>query len=120
MGKAEPNTCHVVTGPEAVTDRGVFEYMNAKSGYNAGFVDMTDAELAGWWRERGLSDDAINGDFSKLPMKLCIPDLVCCGEMVREGHMEQVTDTVERLTGRKPLGYKENFAKYEFLFPRND
>lgn len=119
MGRAEPNTCHVVTGPVAVTDREVFDYMNSKSGYKAQFVDMSDEELAKWWRERGLSDDAVNGDFSKLPMKLCIPDLLCCGEMVREGHMELVTDTVEKLTGRKPQGYKENFVKYEGLFPKN-
>lgn len=120
LGKAAPNTCHYVSGPAAVTDREVFEYMNSKSGYKAEFVDMNDEELGRWWQERGLSDDAINGDFSKLPMKICIPDLLCCGEMVREGHMEQVTDTVETLTGRKPLTFQENFAKLEFLFPKNE
>lgn len=120
MGKAGPNTCHAVTGPEAVTDREVFEYINSKSGYKAEFVETNDEELAAWWQKKGLSDDAINGDFSKLPMKLCIPDLLCCGEMLRGCYMEQVTDTVEKLTGRQPLGYAENFAKYEFLFPKND
>jgi uncharacterized protein YbjT (DUF2867 family) len=120
VGRAPPNTCHTITGPEAVTDRELFDYINSVSGYKAEFVDVTDDELAAWWRERGLPDDAINGDFSKLPMKLCIPDLLCCGEMVAQSHMEEVTDAVEKLTGRKPLGYKENFTKYEHLFPRND
>lgn len=120
MGKAAPNTCFTISGPEAVTDREIFDYINSVSGYKAEFVDVTDEELAAWWRERGLPDDANNGDFSKLPMKLCIPDLLCCGEMVAQGHMAEVTDAVEELTGRKPLGYKENFKKYEHLFPRND
>ena len=101
MGKAVPNTCYTITGPEAVTDREVFDYINSVSGYKADFVDVTDEELAKWWRERGLPDDAINGDFSKLPMKLCIPDLLCCGEMVAQGHMEEVTDAVEGMTRGK-------------------
>ncbi|KAK4151645.1 NAD(P)-binding protein [Chaetomidium leptoderma] len=120
MGKAEPDTCHTLTGPEAVTDREIFDYINSVSGYKAEFVDMTDDALAAWWRERGLPDNAINGDFSQLPMKLCIPDLLCCGEMVAQGHMAEVTDAVEKLTGRKALGFKENYKKYEQLFPRND
>ncbi|KAK0745795.1 hypothetical protein B0T18DRAFT_428876 [Schizothecium vesticola] len=60
------------------------------------------------------------GDFSKLPMKLCILDLLCCGETVAQGYMEEVTDAVEKLTERKPLRYKGSFTKYEHLFPRND
>ncbi|ETI34916.1 hypothetical protein F443_18688 [Phytophthora nicotianae P1569] len=52
-------------------------------------------------------------------MKLCIGDLLCCGEMLANGSMSKVTDTVERLTGRKPLGYKENLLQYKEIFPKN-
>ncbi|KXS18202.1 NAD(P)-binding protein [Gonapodya prolifera JEL478] len=122
LGKAPPNTVHLVSGPEAVTDREIFDYVTSKVEYKAEFVEMTDDELASWWREKGLPDDFATGDFSKLPMKICIPDLVCCGECqcVARGYMSEVSDAVEKLTGRRPLGFRENYVQYEHLFPRND
>ncbi|KAE9146999.1 hypothetical protein PF001_g33459, partial [Phytophthora fragariae] len=44
---------------------------------------------------------------------------LCCGETLANGSMNKVTDTVERLTGRKPLGYKENLLQYKEIFPKN-
>lgn len=120
LGRGELNRAYYVTGPEAVTDREIFEYMNTKSGYKAEFVDMEDEELRTWWADRGMGTDALKALESDLPLKLCQEDLLCCGQMVRCGHLAEATDTVEKLTGRKPLSYQENFIKYEFLFPRND
>lgn len=113
---------YYVSGPEAVTDREVFAYMNGVSGYTAAaFVEMGDAELRAWWAERGMvAADAREALCSELPLKLCLDDLLCCGQMVREGFMAEVHDTVERLTGRRALGYRENFVKYEGMFPRNE
>lgn len=119
LGRQEPNTVVYVTGPEAVTDREVFEYMNSKSAYKAEFVDMSDEELRKWWADRGLPADALKALQCDLPLKLCQDDLLCCGQIVRGGFMAEVTDTVRRLTGREPLGFKENFVKYEGLFPKN-
>ncbi|KAG6622859.1 NmrA-like family protein [Phytophthora cinnamomi] len=119
LGKQEKNTVVDVTGPEAVTDREIFEWMNSHSGYKGEFVDMPDEELRAYWLGRGLPTD-VYGDFSKLPMKLCIGDLLCCGETLANGSMNKVTDTVERLTGRKPLGYKENLLQYKEIFPKNE
>ncbi|RLN51238.1 hypothetical protein BBJ29_008019 [Phytophthora kernoviae] len=119
LGKQEKNTVVDVTGPEPVLDKDVFEWMNSLSGYKAEFVDMPDKELRAYWLGRGLPTD-VYGDFSKLPMKLCIGDLLCCGETLANGSMNIVTDTVERLTGRKPIGFKENLLKYKEIFPTND
>ncbi|TDH74071.1 hypothetical protein CCR75_005592 [Bremia lactucae] len=117
LGKQEKNTVVEVTGPEAVTDREIFEWVNSISGYKGKFVDLPDEELRAYWLERGLPTD-VHGDFSNLPMKLCIGDLLCCGEMLANGSMNHVTDTVERLTGRKPLSYKENLLQYQAIFPK--
>ena len=46
VGRIPPNTYYTVTGPEAVTDCELFEYMNSVSGYKAEFVDIADDELA--------------------------------------------------------------------------
>ncbi|KAK0663635.1 Quinone oxidoreductase 2 [Lasiodiplodia hormozganensis] len=117
MGRGEPNQVYAVTGPEPVTYREVFEWMAAQTGYAGEFVEMEDGELERWWKERGLPYD-VYGDFSKLPCKLCMYDLLCCGQMVAWGHMKETTDAVEKLTGRKPLPFREALLKYKDIFPK--
>ncbi|KAF4308441.1 quinone oxidoreductase 2 [Botryosphaeria dothidea] len=119
MGKGELDTVYAVTGPEPATYKEVFEWMAEQSGYKGEFVEVSDEELEQWWKERGLPYD-VNGDFSKLPCKLCMYDLLCCGQMVAWGHMSEVTDSVEKLTGRKPLPFKEALLKYKDVFPRSE
>ncbi|GMF31262.1 unnamed protein product [Phytophthora lilii] len=85
------------------------------SGYKGELVDMPDEELRKWWLDRGLPKD-VYGDFSQLPMKLCIDDLLCCGEMMANGCMTPASDAVEKLTGRKPIGFKETQIKFKDIF----
>eukprot|EP00727_Mastigamoeba_balamuthi_P000334 m51a1_g10298 hypothetical protein (317) ;mRNA; f:50325-51364 len=117
LGRGEANRVYEVTGPAAVTQQEVFEWMCAQTGYKGQFVDMPDAELRKWWLDHGLPLD-VYGDFSKLPMKLCIGDLLCCGEMLANGSMSQTTDAVEKLTGRKPLPFQQALLKYKDIFPK--
>lgn len=117
LGKGEPNTVYDITGPEAITNQKVFEWMCKQTGYEGQVVDMPDEELKQWWLDHGLPSDFF-GDFSQLPMKLCIGDLMCCGEMIANGAMGKTTDSVERLTGRKPMPFQEALLEYEHLFPK--
>ncbi|KAK7424095.1 hypothetical protein QQX98_000705 [Neonectria punicea] len=117
LGKGEPNTVYDVTGPEAVTNEQVFNWICSQSGYQGQMVDVPDEELKEYWLGRGLPSDFF-GDFSALPMKLCIGDLLCCGEMVARGFMQETSDTVEKLTGRKPVPFQEALLKYKDIFPR--
>lgn len=96
----------------------MFEYMNSKTGYKAEIADMSDDELRKWWADRGMGTDALKALESDLPLKLCQEDLICTGSMLREGYMTEVTDTVEKPTGRKPLGFKENFGKVRAYVPK--
>lgn len=117
LGRGQPNkVCHV-TGPEAVTDGQIMDWICDQTGYQCEFVDMPDAELRRWWADKGLPDD-FRGDFSKLPMKLCMEDLLCCGEMVAKGFMLETSDVVERLTGRRPMRFRETLMKYKSTFPQ--
>lgn len=123
LGRGEPNRVYYVSGPEAVTDREMMDYILSKTGYKAELVAVEDEELRKYWADRGMTTDALEmlkTDVTGLPMPICQGDLVCCGQLVRLGYMEKVHDTVEKLTGRKPLTYQENYVKYEALFPRND
>lgn len=117
LGKGEPNTVYDVTGPEAVTDEQVFRWICEQSGYAGEIVDTPDEELKEYWLGRGLPTDFF-GDFSQLPMKLCIGDLLCCGEMVADGHMKETSDAVEKLTGRPPAPFQEALLKYKDIFPK--
>ncbi|KAH8658011.1 hypothetical protein BX600DRAFT_62440 [Xylariales sp. PMI_506] len=117
LGKGEPNTVYEVTGPEAVSDKEVFDWMCAQTGYKAELVDVPDVELEKWWAAKDLPYDGLTGDFSKLPMKLCMNDLLCCGEIVARGFMEKTTDAVKVLTGQVPESFKEVLLRYKDLFP---
>jgi uncharacterized protein YbjT (DUF2867 family) len=117
LGKGTPNTVYNISGPEAVTDKAMMDYICKKTGYKAEIVDMTDEVLDKYWMDKGLPRTVFE-DFSKLPMKLCVPDLTSCGEVVRRGLMSEVTDSVEKLTGRKPLTVYEVIDKYEDILPK--
>ncbi|KAJ8523739.1 hypothetical protein ON010_g17379 [Phytophthora cinnamomi] len=119
LGKGEPNTVYEITGPDAVSHEEIFEFMSTEVGYKGEMVDMPDEELQKWWLDRGLPKD-VYGDFSQLPMKLCIGDLLCSGEMVANGCMTPASDAVEKLTGRKPTNWKDAIIKYKDIFPRSD
>ncbi|KAF4035023.1 NAD(P)H-binding [Phytophthora infestans] len=101
LGRGEPNTVYEVTGSEGVSHEEIFELMS-----NA------------WWLDRGLPED-VYGDFSQLPMKLCIGDSLCSGEMVANGCMTPASDAVEKLTGRKPTPWKETLMKHKDIFPKS-
>jgi NAD(P)H dehydrogenase (quinone) len=120
LGRGEPNTVYEATGPEPISDQEIFDWMNSLSGYKGKLVDMPDEELKQWWVAHGLPDDIYTGDFSQIPMKLCLGDLLCCGEMVANGCMTPASDAVEKLTGHKPLGFKEALLKYKDIFPTSE
>uniref|UniRef100_A0AAV1TM09 NAD(P)-binding domain-containing protein n=1 Tax=Peronospora matthiolae TaxID=2874970 RepID=A0AAV1TM09_9STRA len=117
LGRGEPNTVYEVTGPKSVSHEEIFEFMSRTSGFQGKLVDMPDEELQRWWLDRGLPED-VYGDFSHLPMKLCIGDLLCSGEMVANGCMASATDVVEKLTGRHPVSWKDAMLKYKDIFPK--
>ncbi|KAK1939011.1 hypothetical protein P3T76_009086 [Phytophthora citrophthora] len=119
LGRGEPNTVYEVTGGEPVSHEEIFEWMNIQSGFKGEIVDLSDEELKKWWLDRGLPTD-VYGDFSKLPMKLCIGDLLCSGEMVANGCMTPPSDVVEKLTGRKPTHWKDAMIQYKDIFPKSE
>ncbi|KAJ5113236.1 hypothetical protein N7456_001770 [Penicillium angulare] len=114
LGRGKPNTVYDVTGPEAVTDRQVFQWICSEFGDKGEFIDMPDEELREYWVQRGLPTDI--SEPSPLPMKLCVDDLLCCGEMVARGYMAETSNAVESLTGHKPLSFQETLLGYKHAF----
>lgn len=105
LGRGEPNTVYDVTGPEAVTDRQVFEWICNEIGGEGEFVDMPDEELRDYWIQRGLPTSI--SEPSQIPMKLFVDDLLCCGEMIPRKYMVKTSNAVGNHTGRRPLLFQE-------------
>ena len=114
LGRGEPNTVYNVTGPEAVTDEQVFQWICSEFGVQGEFLDLPDEELREYWIQQGLPTDISVP--SQLPMKLCVDDLLCCGEMVARGYMAKSSNSIEALTGRKPLSFQEVLLKHKASF----
>ncbi|KAJ5614189.1 hypothetical protein N7528_007843 [Penicillium herquei] len=114
LGKGEPNTVYDVTGPEAVTDEQVFRWICSNLGVEGQFVDMLDEELREYWIQQGIPTSVFEP--SQIPMKLCVDDLLCCGEMLARGYMAKTSNSVEFLTGRKPVSFQETLLKLQPVF----
>lgn len=104
-----------MTGPEAVTDEPIFRWICSNVKDQGQIVTVSDQELKDYWLQSGLPT-TVSGDFSQIPMKLCIDDLLCSGEMVARGYMTKASDAVNTLTGRKPLSFQDVLVKNKDVF----
>jgi NAD(P)H dehydrogenase (quinone) len=57
LGFAKPNTVVPVTGPDAVTDNRIFEFICQQTGYQGKFRDIPDEELKKFWTDHRLPTD---------------------------------------------------------------
>ncbi|VUG17386.1 DEBR0S2_05842g1_1 [Brettanomyces bruxellensis] len=121
MGRGKPNTVYTLTGPEALTNKQVFDKICAASGYKGEYVPVSDEELRKYWTAQGVPKD-VEGDKSKnkSPMPLIMDDLESCGIVVRRGLMRNVTNDIEKLTGRKPLTAEQTIQSLKDNWPKNE
>ncbi|MCZ8522495.1 MULTISPECIES: NmrA family NAD(P)-binding protein [Paenibacillus] len=84
------NTAHVITGPEALTYAEAAEILSRREGRPIRHISISPAELQSRWVELGMAEDYA-GFMASLD------------EGIRDrGTESRVTDTVERITGRRP------------------
>ena len=106
QGEGEPDTGYDVTGPEALDYGQIAALIKELSGARFEVIDLTDEQMYAMWDSLGVPREA-TGDFSKSPVPWCSDGMVSFGRMIREGHLDRVTDVVERFTGRKPRSMRE-------------
>ncbi|KAI9740609.1 MAG: hypothetical protein M1834_005190 [Cirrosporium novae-zelandiae] len=117
MGKSEPNVVHDVTGPEMYSDYDLLKMACEHTGWKCEIVEITDEQAYEYWGSLGLPRNS-EGDFSKSPIPICCDDIVQNQRSTRLGIMSVSSDSVERLTGRKPLSAKDVMLQYEEFLPR--
>jgi NAD(P)H dehydrogenase (quinone) len=117
LGRGERNTAYDVTGPEAVNWSQVAAMITEISGAPVQVVDLSDDEMYAMWDALGVPREA-TGDFSRSPVPWCSDGMVSLGRVIRSGVLSGVTDTVERLTGRKPRSLRELMLEKAASWPR--
>lgn len=116
QGKGEPDTAYDVTGPEAIDYVEVADLIKDLSGAEFEVIDLTDEQMYAMWDSLGVPREA-TGDFSKSPVPWCSDGMVSFGRMIREGHLDRVTDVVERFTGHKPKSLRELMLERRHTWP---
>jgi NAD(P)H dehydrogenase (quinone) len=117
QGRGEPDTGYEVTGPEALDYGQVADLIKELSGADFEVIDLTDEQMYAMWDSLGVPREA-TGDFSKSPVPWCSDGMVSFGRMIREGHLDRVTDVVERFTGRRPKTMRQLMIERRPAWPR--
>ena len=94
---------HVVTGPEAITYTKMAATLSAATGREVEYVEIPDAAAEQAMVRAGLPDPAAE-------------QVVNVFKMLRRGVAEQVTTTVESLTGRRPRDFAAFAHQHANLF----
>jgi uncharacterized protein YbjT (DUF2867 family) len=94
---------YLLTGPQAITYAEVAAELSAATGREVRFVDVPDEGAKHGMIQGGLPD-------------FVAEQIVKVFGMLRQGVAEQVTDTVESLTGREPLSFGAFARDHPHLF----
>lgn len=101
QGKGEPNVGYEVTGPELWSLADVARMISELSGVDVEAIDLSDDEMYEMWDALGVPRTS-DGDFSNSPTPWASDGMVTFGVMIRDKHLEVLTDVVERFTGHPP------------------
>ncbi|MBC3797620.1 NmrA family NAD(P)-binding protein [Acetobacterium tundrae] len=117
LGKGENNKGYDVTG-QLVSEHEICELINAISGKNYEYITMNEEEYYDYLDSIYIPRTS-HGNYSKSPVPWCANDMVTNESGIRDGLMALETDTVEILTGNKPMNPKELLEKYSFVWKEN-
>ena len=92
-----------LTGPEAITYGRIAEELSAVAGRSIGFVDVPDEAARQGFVEAGMPD-------------WLVEHLIGVFRIIRQGALEQTSDTVRSLTGREPRPFAEFAREHAGLF----
>lgn len=115
LGKGENNKDYDVTGGELISEREICAMIAEASGIPYQYVPVTNEEFYQYLDSIHIPRET-SGDYSKSPVPWCSNDMVTNEAGIRDGLMAIETDTVEILTGRKPVCVRDLIEKYSFVW----
>lgn len=115
LGKGENKKDYDVTGGALISQREICAMIAEASGIQYRYVPVTNEEFYQYLDSIHIPRDT-SGDYSKSPVPWCSNDMVTNEAGIRDSLMAIETDTVEILTGRKPLCVSDLIEKYSFVW----
>jgi len=114
LGKGEHNKDYDVTG-QLISQREISDMICEMSGINYEYITLNNDEYYEYLDSINIPRDS-HGDYSKSPVPWCSNDMVTNESGIRDGLMAVETDTVEKLTGRKPTNPRDLLEKYSYVW----
>jgi NAD(P)H dehydrogenase (quinone) len=115
LGKGELNQDYDVTGGELICQREICSLISKASGVNFEYIPADYDQFYAYLDAIHIPR-ASDGDYSKSPVPWCSNDMVTNEASISDGLMAIETDTVEKLTGRKPLTARDLLDNYSFVW----
>lgn len=111
------NRAYDITGPELLSTPKAIAMAVEVSGHPIDYRYATDDEMFAYFDSLGIprkaSDEPTAG-----PIPWCSEDMVTFGKSIREGYFNVVSDSVEKLTGRKPRSLRSVLLQFKDSWPK--
>jgi NAD(P)H dehydrogenase (quinone) len=110
------NRAYDITGPELLSFPKAVAMASEIAGKPILYRRVTDAEMFAYFDSLGVPRHA-SDDPAKGPIPWSSDDMVTFGQAIREGYFNVISDSVEKLTGRRPRPLREVLLQYQHTWP---
>ena len=111
------NKAYDITGPELLSFPKAVAMAVEISGLPIRYTPVDDEAMFAYFDSLGVprhaSDDPVTA-----PIPWSSDDMVTFGQSIREGYFNKITDSVERLTGRKPRTLRSVMMQFKDSWPK--
>lgn len=111
------NQAYPLTGPEALSIPEALAIVSEIAGKPIEVQHVTDEGMFAYFDSLGVtrhaSDIVPDG-----PIPWSSEDMVTFGQSIREGYFDEVSDVVERITGRRPRTLRSVLEQYQAVWPQ--
>jgi NAD(P)H dehydrogenase (quinone) len=114
LGKGDNNRDYDVTG-RLISEHEICNMIREISGIDYTYITLKENDYYDYLDSIYIPRTS-RGNYSKSPVPWCANDMVTNESGIRDGLMAVETDTVEKLTGRKPAEPKDLLKKYSFVW----
>jgi NAD(P)H dehydrogenase (quinone) len=111
------NRAYDITGPELSSFPKAVAMAIEMTGRKIDYRYVSDEEMFAYFDSLGVPRHA-SDDPSKSIIPWSSDDMVTFGQAIREGYFSRATDSVEKLTGRKPRSLLDVLKQYQHTWPQ--
>jgi NAD(P)H dehydrogenase (quinone) len=111
------NKAYDITGPELLSFPKALAMAVEISGIPVQYKPVSDAEMFAYFDSLGVPRHASDAPVTA-PIPWSSDDMVTFGQAIREGFFNVLTDSVERLTGRKPRTLRSVLMQFKDSWPK--